>query len=133
MKIAALILAILASPIVLFFGGSALNDFWCRRETRYAPGFSEAAIRAIRPGDERAQILATLGEPVNRYLTVQYPNGSYNLHEVAFLSELPSGTSLYREALNYSYPTTPLHDYRRVAVVLDREGRVIGIDDYVTD
>ena len=133
LKIVAIIVAVIASPFLFFLGAISFHDYACRRDTRYAPSFTETSFRTLQPGDTREKVLATIGEPVSRWLVLQYPNGAYNGHAAVPISEFPSGTSLYREVLDYSESTKPPADFRRVAVALNRDGQVVDVNDYVTD
>lgn len=58
--------------VCLGTGMVALNILWIapRRNTTYAPGFSEKAFRAIVVGDSKERVIGLLGEPLEQ--TINY-------------------------------------------------------------
>jgi hypothetical protein len=92
----------------LGIGMFALNFLWIapRRNTTYAPGFSEKAFRTIVVGDSEERVIDLLGEPLEQ--TIDYNTD-------------PPGTYLW-----YAKPIGPSENHVLRNIVI-RDGRVARI------
>ena len=131
MKRIAIITALLvALATTAVFALSRLHDRSCYQNTLYSASFSREAFARIAVGTSRADVVASLGAPLDARTDPSYPASIFG-DEVA--RRYGSRTNIAVEFLHFSQPKDRLHDYHWVSVCVGPDATVVGTSSYITD
>lgn len=123
----AAVLALLASPVVLYYPIHDLFGVW---NTSYSAKFSPTKFEQVCVGMSRSELVELLGTPLDTRTLTSYPASA--LRDAGVRARYGKDTELQIETLSFSRPKRS-GDYDMVSVWIGPDKNVIEHERWVTD